>query len=45
MGVQLVFAINSAIHSYLVMRYAEGNSVATSVGFYYMANAGLRFTV
>ena len=25
------------------MRYAEGNNVATSVGFYYMANAGLAY--
>ena len=35
----LLFAINSSIHSYLVVRYAEGNKVAQSVGFYYMANA------
>ena len=32
----LLFAINSSIHSYLVVRYAEGNKVAQSVGFYYM---------
>lgn len=38
----LLFAINSSIHSYLVVRYAEGNKVAQSVGFYYMANAGGR---
>ena len=29
-------------HSYLVVRYADGNKVAQSVGFYYMANAGGR---
>ena len=38
----ILFAINSSIHSYLVVRYAEGNKVAQSVGFYYMANAGGR---
>jgi len=35
----IVFAINSSVHSYLVVRYADGDKVATSVGFYYMANA------
>jgi len=30
------------VYSYLVVRYAEGNKVATSVGFYYCANAGGR---
>ena len=35
----VVFAVNSAVHSYLVLRYAEGNKVAVNVGFYYMANA------
>ena len=34
-----VFAVNSAIHSYLVVKYADGNKVAIDVGFYYMANA------
>ncbi|CAL6372881.1 unnamed protein product [Bathycoccus prasinos] len=34
-----LFAVNSAIHSYLVVRYAEGNKLSMSVGFYYMANA------
>jgi len=38
----LIFAINSAVHSYLIVRYAEGNKVATSVGVYYSANAGGR---
>jgi len=38
----LMFAVNSSIHSYLVVRYADGNKVAQSVGFYYMANAGGR---
>jgi hypothetical protein len=39
-----LFAINSSIHSYLVVRYAEGDKVAMNVGFYYMANAAGRLT-
>jgi len=35
----LVFAMNSAIHSYLILAYADSSKVAMSVGFYYMANA------
>jgi MFS family permease len=35
----IVFAANSAIHSYLIVAYAEGDKVALRVGFYYMANA------
>jgi len=38
----LVFAINSAVHSYLVLSYTDEDSVALNVGFYYMANAGGR---
>jgi predicted MFS family arabinose efflux permease len=38
----LVFAVNSAIHSYLVLAYTDEDSVALNVGFYYMANAGGR---
>jgi predicted MFS family arabinose efflux permease len=37
-----VFALNSAVHSYLILAYAEGDRVAMNVGFYYMANAGGR---
>lgn len=37
-----IFAVNSAVHSYLVLRYAEGNKVAVNVGFYYMSNAAGR---
>ena len=40
----VLFAINSSIHSYLVVRYAEGDKVAMNVGFYYMANAVGRLT-
>ena len=35
----LIFAINSSIHSFLVVHYAKADKVATSVGFYYMSNA------
>ena len=38
----VVFAINSAVHSYLVLAYTDEESVALNVGFYYMANAGGR---
>lgn len=34
-----IFAINSAVHSYLIVRYASEQSVSLDVGFYYMANA------
>ena len=40
----VVFAINSAVHSYLVLAYTDEDSVALNVGFYYMANAGGRLT-
>ena len=35
----VVFALNSAVHSFLILHYAEGDKVAMNVGFYYMANA------
>ena len=35
----VIFAMNSAVHSYLILAYAEGDKVAMNVGFYYMANA------
>jgi hypothetical protein len=38
----IVFAINSAVHSYLILAYSQDDEVATNVGFYYMANAGGR---
>ncbi len=38
----IVFAINSAIHSYLILAYSHHDKVAMSVGFYYMSNAGGR---
>jgi predicted MFS family arabinose efflux permease len=38
----VVFALNSALHSYLILAYSQGERVALDVGFYYMANAGGR---
>jgi hypothetical protein len=35
----VVFALNSSVHSYLVLAYSESDRVSLSVGFYYMANA------
>ena len=35
----VVFALNSAVHSYLILAYADNDKVAMNVGFYYMANA------
>ncbi|MEH6463773.1 MAG: organoarsenical effux MFS transporter ArsJ [Shewanella psychromarinicola] len=34
-----VFAINSSLHSYLIVSYASSDGVSLDVGFYYMANA------
>jgi predicted MFS family arabinose efflux permease len=42
MGYGVYFAINSIIHSYLVLLYSNRDKAATDVGFYYMANAGGR---
>lgn len=38
----VIFAFNSAIHSYLVLAYTDDDKVALNVGFYYMANSGGR---
>jgi predicted MFS family arabinose efflux permease len=35
----LVFAVNSSLHSYLIVSYASHDGVSLDVGFYYMANA------
>jgi MFS family permease len=37
-----VFAVNSSVHSYLVLAYTDADKVALNVGFYYMANSGGR---
>ena len=38
----IVFAMNSALHSYLILAYSDADKAALNVGFYYMANAGGR---
>jgi predicted MFS family arabinose efflux permease len=38
----IVFAFNSAVHSYLVLAFTDDDKVALNVGFYYMANSGGR---
>ncbi|QFU24620.1 organoarsenical effux MFS transporter ArsJ [Shewanella eurypsychrophilus] len=34
-----VFAVNSSLHSFLIVHYASDDGVSLDVGFYYMANA------
>jgi predicted MFS family arabinose efflux permease len=38
------FAINSSLHSYLILAYAGSEKAAEDVGFYYAANAAGRFS-
>jgi len=35
----IIFAINSAMHSFLIVHYADDDQVSLNVGFYYMANS------
>lgn len=37
-----VFAVNSSVHSYLILAFASSDRVSMDVGFYYMANAAGR---
>ncbi|MEO9824403.1 MAG: organoarsenical effux MFS transporter ArsJ [Paracoccaceae bacterium] len=37
-----IFALNSALHSYLILAFAKSERVTMDVGFYYMANASGR---
>jgi hypothetical protein len=37
-----LFAVNSALHSYLILAFTKAERVTMDVGFYYMANAGGR---
>ncbi|TVQ29183.1 MAG: MFS transporter [Geminicoccaceae bacterium] len=37
-----VFAVNSSLHSYLILAYSRAEDVTMDVGFYYMANAAGR---
>ena len=38
----VLFAANSALHSYLVVAFADRDEIALNVGYYYMANAAGR---
>ena len=38
----LVFAVNSSVHSYLILAFAQSERVTMDVGFYYMSNAAGR---
>jgi MFS family permease len=40
----VIFAVNSSVHSYLILAYAGSEKAAEDVGFYYAANAAGRFT-
>lgn len=35
----IVFALNSSLHSFLILAYADNDDVSLDVGFYYSANA------
>jgi len=35
----IIFALNSAVHSFLILAYTDRDKVALNVGIYYMANA------
>ena len=37
-----IFAVNSSLHSYLILSFTRAERVTMDVGFYYMANAGGR---
>ena len=38
----VVFAVNSSVHSYLILAFSKAERVTMDVGFYYMANAAGR---
>ncbi|MEQ9126047.1 MAG: MFS transporter, partial [Alphaproteobacteria bacterium] len=38
----VVFALNSALHSYLILAFTQAERVTMDVGFYYMSNAAGR---
>jgi predicted MFS family arabinose efflux permease len=38
----VLFAVNSSLHSYLIISYARADGVSLDVGFYYMSNAAGR---
>ncbi len=42
MAFGFVFAVNSSVHSYLILAFSRAERVSMDVGFYYMANAAGR---
>ena len=42
LGFGFVFAVNSSVHSYLILAFSKEGRVSQDVGFYYMANAAGR---
>ncbi|MGV8988465.1 MAG: organoarsenical effux MFS transporter ArsJ [Cypionkella sp.] len=42
LGFGFVFALNSSVHSYLILAFSRSERVSMDVGFYYMANAAGR---
>ncbi len=40
----VVFAVNSSLHSYLILAFSQAERVTMDVGFYYMSNAAGRLT-
>ncbi len=38
----VVFALNSSLHSFLILAYSDRDKIALNVGFYYMSNAAGR---
>ena len=38
----IVFAVNSSVHSYLILAFSQDHDVSLNVGFYYMSNAAGR---
>ncbi|RJK99101.1 MFS transporter [Paracoccus aestuarii] len=42
LGFGYVFAINSSVHSYLILAFGQAERITRDVGFYYMANAAGR---
>ncbi|WP_230426567.1 organoarsenical effux MFS transporter ArsJ [Paragemmobacter aquarius] len=42
LGFGFVFAVNSSVHSYLILAFGSAGRITRDVGFYYMANAAGR---
>lgn len=38
----IIFAVNSSVHSFLILAYSDDDSVAMDIGFYYSSNAAGR---